>query len=303
MKADPHFRFAGSDFWANVRTISERAGYAGRGTRKRSRYIKIHSIDDMVAALRASELGTAHLVDPHSGHPTDLAERLRDYFAYRADVLANHVRPNLMCGQCARRTFHRLRQQLGTTMAVPMNKQSGEMAQPAYLTGIINMIVEAEIGDTPCDYNPGGLTTFTRGGAPLKTLSRRHDGGFPSIVNPIAVWEVKEYYYTTTFGSKISDGVYITQLDGLEIEEARGVSVDVQLVLMVDAYFTWWIKGLSYLCRLIDLLHMGYVDEILFGTEVLERLPVVVREWMAAFDAGSAIATPVASAAKSASSS
>jgi hypothetical protein len=28
-------------------------------------------------------------------------------------------------------------------------------------------------------------------------------------------------------------------------------------------------------------LHMGYVDEALFGREVIDRLPAIVREWAA----------------------
>jgi hypothetical protein len=27
------------------------------------------------------------------------------------------------------------------------------------------------------------------------------------------------------------------------------------------------------------MLHMGYVDEVLFGSEVVERLPTLVKEW------------------------
>ena len=38
--------------------------------------------------------------------------------------------------------------------------------------------------------------------------------------------------------------------------------------------------GRSYLCRMVDMLHMGYVDEILFGREVVNRLPVITREWL-----------------------
>ncbi len=34
------------------------------------------------------------------------------------------------------------------------------------------------------------------------------------------------------------------------------------------------------LCRIIDMLHMGYVDEVLFGYEVVERLPNIVKEWI-----------------------
>ena len=39
--------------------------------------------------------------------------------------------------------------------------------------------------------------------------------------------------------------------------------------------------GRSYLCRMIDMLHMGYVDEVLFGREVGDRLPELVAEWVA----------------------
>jgi hypothetical protein len=32
---------------------------------------------------------------------------------------------------------------------------------------------------------------------------------------------------------------------------------------------------------MVDMLHMRFVDEILFGREVVERLPVLAKEWMA----------------------
>jgi hypothetical protein len=51
--------------------------------------------------------------------------------------------------------------------------------------------------------------------------------------------------------------------EGLEVKHYR----------MGDSHYTWWACGRSYLCRIIDMLHMGYVDEVLFGAEVLERLP------------------------------
>ena len=106
------------------------------------------------------------------------------------------------------------------------------------------------------------------------------DGAFPGVVNPIAVWEIKEYYYTTTFGSRVADGVYESLLDGMELEELREhEGIDVKHYLIIDARYTWWECGKSYLCRIVDMLHMGYVDEVLFGREVVERIPVLVRAW------------------------
>lgn len=49
--------------------------------------------------------------------------------------------------------------------------------------------------------------------------SRRFDGAYPNILNPRIVWEIKEYYYATTFGSRVADGVYETQLDGYEFKD------------------------------------------------------------------------------------
>lgn len=97
----------------------------------------------------------------------------------------------------------------------------------------------------------------------------------------MAIWEIKEYYYTTTFGSRVADGVYETLLDGFELKEAEeNVKMKVKHYLMVDDHFTWWALGRSYLCRIIDMLHMGFIDEALFGKEVVDRLPTLVKEWI-----------------------
>jgi hypothetical protein len=213
---------------------------------------------------------------------TELGTNLLNYFRFRSDLLLNAVEPSLMNAREARRSFQSLRAKLKPRCHLPMNKQKGKKRTPAYLTGIVNMLIEANAEGLPCDYDPHKLTVVTREGAPLRTLARRVDGAFPSAVNPIAIWEVKEYYHTTTFGSRVADGVYESLLDGMELEELRRVGrIDVKHYLMVDAKYTWWDCGKSYLCRLIDMLHMGYVDEILFGKEVLERVPRLVKEWIA----------------------
>ncbi len=42
--------------------------------------------------------------------------------------------------------------------------------------------------------------------------------------------------------------------------------------------------GRSYLCSLIDMLHMGYVDEVIVGREVLTRIPEIAQKWKRQFD-------------------
>jgi hypothetical protein len=89
-----------------------------------------------------------------------------------------------------------------------------------------------------CNYDPRTLTTVTQDGKPVRTLSRRVDGAYPSPVNPVAIWEIKEYYYTTTFGSRVADGIYETLLDGAELQELKAIGHPVRHYLFVDGYQT-----------------------------------------------------------------
>ncbi len=205
-----------------------------------------------------------------------------EYFNFRGDILNTYVEPRLMDVDRAKAVFEQILANWPTTRKIPMNKQKAEKANYAYFTAIINMLIEQNLQSLPCNFDPQQLISILRNHAPVRTLSRRLDGAFPNVVNPLAVWEVKEYYYTTTFGSRIADGVYETLLDGMEIEELQEhEGINVRHYLMVDSYTTWWKSGRSYLCRLVDMLHMGYVDEVLFGYEVVERLPEIVAEWVA----------------------
>lgn len=216
-----------------------------------------------------------------------------DYFQYRADLLNKQVEPLLMDAAEAGQLFNDLcKKHKRKASELPMNKQKGDKKKNAFLTGIVNILVKANAGAHDCDFDPRSLTTITKAGQPLRTLARRVDGAFPAVVNPVAVWEIKEYYHTTTFGSRVADGVYETLLDGMELEELHEhEKIDVQHLLMADSHFTWWECGRSYLCRIVDMLHMGYVDEVLFGREVVERLPVVVKGWVAELEKRNTVAS------------
>jgi hypothetical protein len=281
MKPSTEFTNLPKTFWATVRTLGQEVGYTERGQGQ----IKIPTLHEMTSAFRG--LGLLDTALQVNAKPTALAKHLLAYFQYRAKVLNDEVEPNLMNAEEAEALYTKLRSKLAPRCPIPMNKQKGEMKKANYLTAIVNMIVEHYSNGQPCDYDPRKLTTVTQNGIPLRTLARRVDGAFPSHVNPIAIWEIKEYYYTTTFGSRVADGVYETLLDGMEVEDLREKEgIDILHYLMVDAHYTWWDCGRSYLCRIIDMLHMGYVDEVLFGREIVTRLPAIVIDWVQRLEMG-----------------
>lgn len=277
MTPNPLFQNLPPEFWAHVRTISQKIGYTERGTKK----VLIPSIKQIEKAFRDLNLSYNHIED-HYGNLSLFGKNLTAYFTYRADILNDFVQHKLMNKDEAKALFlHTLdKYKPSSECPLPLNKQKGDKKDYAFLTCMINIILEAYSKPYTCNYDPRSLTTVTHQGKPLRTLSRRVDGAFPEIINPIAIWEIKEYYNTTTFGSRVADGVYETLLDGMELKELEQAGhYKINHIMMIDSHFTWWECGRSYLCRILDMLHMGFVDEVLFGKEVVERLPLLIENW------------------------
>lgn len=275
MKADKRFLNQSLEFWANIKLISQKGGY----TDKKTKHIKVHTLEEIKKVYDSNKLDYSKLIGKNEKF-TEYGKLIVAYLQHRSDSLRTYVEPRLMKVAEAKILFEKLKQQYNPTCALPLNKQKGDKKGHALLTGIVNMIIEANSKYFDCDYDPKELTAFTKERFPVRTLSRRVDGAFPSVINPIAIWEIKEYYYTTTFGSRVADGVYETWLDGLELREVKeNLQIQVEHFLIVDDHYTWWVKGRSYLCRIIDMLHMGILTEALFGKEVVERLPGIVKGW------------------------
>lgn len=276
MIPNPQFNKLPKSFWAAVRSISQHCGYTQTGA------IKIPTVEEMRAAYVTLGMNPGALDLPLT-REASVGEILSRYFAERARMLTDEAEPALMNAEQARTEFERLRREFNPRCPLPMNKQKDAKRAEAFLTGIVNMLIDANRAEFSCDLDPRQLTSVTRDGMPVRTLARRLDGAFPSVINPVAVWEVKEYYYTKTFGSRVADGVYETLMDGMELEELNASEkIHIRHYLILDDEFTWWQCGRSYLCRIIDMLHMGYVDEVLFGREAVDRVPALVTEWVAA---------------------
>lgn len=279
MQPNNRYKDLDLEFWANIKLLNQKLGYAERRTKDNPNpgFI-IPTKDQIIDTFTLEKLNVSKLVQNNTLTP--LGELILEYMHFRGEILTKQVEPNLMNKDEARELFNHKMSELNPKCPLPLNKQKGEKKDYAFLTGLVNMLIEANKGTFDCDYDPRELTAITINNFPVRTLSRRVDGAFPNIKDPRAIWEIKEYYYTTTFGSRVADGVYETQLDGWELWEAEiNLGRKIKHYLFVDDYYTWWICGRSYLCRLIDLMHMGLVTEVIFGREVIERLPSLVYEW------------------------
>lgn len=288
MKANTEFTNMHIQFWGYVRLLSEKLGYSKRGADS----INYYCLEDAKKILNTLNIS----------HDLDTLELVIKYMNYRADLLNNHVKHLLMDKEQAALEFEKVKSiydQENFSCKITKNKQKNEKATYSFFTGIINILAEKEFRaickernlsyghDLYFDDDPTNLTTILdENDKIIFTLSRRFDGAYPTTRNPKAIWEIKEYYNTTTFGSRVADGVYETQLDGYELGIVENVlnsnsslPKSIQHFYFVDDKFTWWTKGKSYLCRIIDMLHMGLVDNVMFGREVLTEWPKLIRSF------------------------
>lgn len=274
MIAFEEFRNMPEDFWAFVKYISENLGYTKRGSG-----VKSYSVREIEKLCKRDGI----CADPKE------IQAAANYSCKRADLLNNFVESWLMTAEEAKEKFiywEQLHRTHTYQCKLPLNKQKGEMRQVAFFTSIINILTEKTIreelqtDDLGFNDDPRSLMYVTDDNDKIiGASSRRFDGAFPAIKNPAIVWEIKEYYYATTFGSRVADGVYETQLDGFEFKEIfKRTGRKIYHVLFVDAYRTWWVQGKSYLCRLIDALNSGVVDEVIVGEEVFDRWPELLRK-------------------------
>jgi hypothetical protein len=105
---------------------------------------------------------------------------------------------------------------------------------------------------------------------------RRLDGALTSLLNPVGLWEIKEYWGGTAGGSKMSDAIYECQLVGQELRAFEDVYGQHVLHYAILDGVQQWNHRKSDLRRAIDLLCAGLLDELLVGEEVLSEWPRIV---------------------------
>lgn len=265
MKAFEEFKREDRSFWFFIRFITERLGYSRQGAVIAYTKEQIYDLCDKENIE----------IDPDQLNKSVL------YCQMRADLLNNFIASNLMNVDEASRIFQTLRDSGRYKCKLIMNKQSAEKKKVNYFTAIITMLAEEVLGgDENFDPDPRGFIYLLNGQKIIGASSRRFDGAYPSLYNPSIVWEIKEYYYTKSFGSRVADSVYETQLDGYEFNEIRNLTGQrVHHVMFIDSYNAFWEQGKSYLCKFVDTLNMGLIDELIIGREVLTRWPEVLSQF------------------------
>lgn len=275
MRAFDEFKDMDVSFWAFVKYVSETLGY----TERKEGLVKKYPIGTIRKLCKERGINASE----------DDIINVAQYSKMRANLLNRFAENMLMDAETANLEYldwERLHRAENYYCKLPLNKQKGTMKQVAFFTAIINIIAEKTIREITgneeslgFDDDPHSLAyIWDDDGRIIGASSRRFDGAYPSIENPKLVWEIKEYYYATTFGSRVADGVYETQLDGFEFKELYDrTGRKVYHVLFIDAYRTWWIQGKSYLCRLVDAMNSGVVDEVIVGQEVFTRWPKLLR--------------------------
>lgn len=268
MKSNIKFTNQPSEFWSYVKLIPTKLGYS------RNDNLLTYTVKDCHQLFNSLNIN----------YDLSMLTLAIEYLNYRSEILTSYVKNRLMNAKSAEDSLNKLILQIpdidNYRCALPMNKQKGDKRKLAFFTCIINIITEQTLRnfyiqtntEVAFDSNPQNLVYFSHEhyNTLCATLSRRYDGVIPALHNPFAVWEIKEYYYTTTFGSRIADGVYETQLDGYELTDVPEC-IRPKHYFFVDDYNTWWNMGKSYLCRIIDMLHQQKVDEVFFGSEVLDQ--------------------------------
>lgn len=229
-----------AEFWAYVRLVSQQAGYQPRG----DEVVKVYEPEDLQNAVESTGINGEPLFGDFSTDGlTDLGENILDYLNYRSQHVAVAL-DNIQTKNEAEETYEEYRGD-HELKHVQYNRQGSN--DPLVFANTVNLVMEKEYGGE-FDPNPYELPTILDDDKNLQlTFAKRLDGAVPDNRNPIALWEVKEFYNSSTFGSRVADAIYEIMLLSQEAQSvADEAGRDVEMYLLTDGEQAWS-KGVSYI--------------------------------------------------------
>lgn len=235
---------------------------------------KVPTEDEILPPLTMWQEGEGSAFDSYLRKRSALVKPLAEYLQLRADLSADLL--NLM------RTEEEAKDDFASISDVKLTSYGTKMAHHQSSKALV-ATVEVITNDICSRYGKSvNVNPQRRASAVaddhLWVSPRRLDGAFPSLSNPQAIWEIKEYWGKTNGGSKMSDAIYECQLVGTELrafEDLHGVRIKHYALL--DGQHQWRAR-ISDLRRAVDLLYSGLLDELIVGREVLTVWPEVVEE-------------------------
>ena len=107
------------EFWANIKLLNQRLGYAERKTKRNPNPgFVIPTMDQIKEVFEAEDLDYDKLI--HGNDLTDFGKLIQEYLKYRGDVLINHIEPNLMNKDQAKALFEQKREELNPACPLPI---------------------------------------------------------------------------------------------------------------------------------------------------------------------------------------
>lgn len=203
----------------------------------------------------------------------EILDLLEEYVADSAELLKEAL--NLLRSEKEALSFcNKNKLYVGATNTKNKTHHQSSQALVAAVSGIAEKICSK--AKSPVDLDPQRRAVWLSKNG-LHVSARNLDGAIPSLENPSAIWEIKEYWGKTKGGSKMSDAVYECHLVGLELrtfEATSGISIDH--IVFVDGKDQWACRK-SDLMRFIDLHQQGLIDHLVIGSEVESDWPQLVR--------------------------
>src|ERR1700743_1072357 len=148
MKPNPKYlNNTNPEFWANIKLISQKLGYTEGGTKR----IKIHNIESILELYKEEQFNSNKII--FNDEITEFGQLILDYFEYRAEALNDYVQHSLMNLDEARGMYSDMYKKYQPKVSVPMNKQGGVKRAVNYFTGIIHILLEANIGAYSISYS------------------------------------------------------------------------------------------------------------------------------------------------------
>lgn len=143
----------------------------------------------------------------------EILDLLEEYVADSAELLKEAL--NLLRSEKEALSFcNKNKLYVGATNTKNKTHHQSSQALVAAVSGIAEKICSK--AKSPVDLDPQRRAVWLSKNG-LHVSARNLDGAIPSLENPSAIWEIKEYWGKTKGGSKMSDAVYECHLVGLEL--------------------------------------------------------------------------------------